>query len=152
MNPINHIQQKKEFYLTAFQTAQQSHNTMSNTKAWAITFLLGMKSHDREKGTVATLGGNPLIHMIPVSKNTEEAPEKATMTIKFTDKAKDTYVKFTSGTPEQAVHNVKLYYSLVLNMELEDNHETLVKLIKDTNTMIKDWGKLDESSLPDQIQ
>jgi len=80
--------------------------------------------------------------MIPWSKNTEEAPEKATVTVKFTDKAKDTYVKFTGGSSEQAVCHMKLYYSLVSKMELEDNHETLVKSIKDN---IKDLGKLDEN-------
>jgi len=37
-------------------------------------------------------------------------------------------------------------------MELEDNHETLINSIKDSNAMIKDLGKLVENSLMHQIQ
>ena len=111
-----------------------------------------MKFHDEERGTVAKLGSNPLIRMTPVIKNTEEASEKATVTITFTDKAKATYVKFTWGSLKQTVDHVKLYHSLISKMDLEDNPETLVRLINDTNSLIKDLGKLDENSLLDQIQ
>ena len=62
-----------------------------------------MKFHDGERGTVAKLGGNPPMRLILVCKNTEEALlEKATVSITFTDKVKDVYVKFTDGNPEQA--------------------------------------------------
>ena len=77
---------------------------MSNTEAWTSTFPSGMKFHDGERGSVAKLGGIPPIRFITVCENIEEAFfEKATVTIKFTDKAKDTYVKFTGGSPQQAV-------------------------------------------------
>ena len=64
-------------------------------------FLFGMKFHDREQGTVAKHCGSSPTHMIPVSKITEETIEKATVTIKFADKVKDTYVKFTDVSHEQ---------------------------------------------------
>ena len=72
MNSIIHIQQKKSLQLTTFQTAQQSQNTMSNTEAWLSSFPVGMKFHDGERGSDATIGSNPHIHMIPVSGNIEE--------------------------------------------------------------------------------
>jgi len=82
---------------------------MSNMmEAWTSAFPSGMKFHDKERRTVAKLGGNPTIRMIPICDNTEEALEKATGTIKFTDKSKYTYVKFTGSSPKQAVCHVKL--------------------------------------------
>ena len=53
-----------------------------------------MKFHGGERGSVAKLSGIPPIRLIPVcEKDTEEASfEKATVTIKFTNKVKDTYV------------------------------------------------------------
>ena len=85
-----------------------------------------MKFHDGECGSVAKLGGIPPIRLIPVCEkdNAEEASfEKATVTIKFTDKAKYTYVKFTGGSPEQAVRHVKLFYSIASKMDLEESHK-----------------------------
>jgi len=126
---------------------------MSNTEAWTSTFPSGMKFHDGEHGTVAKLGGNSLIRLIPMCENTEEASfEKATVIIKFTNKAKDTYIKFTGGSPEQAVRHVKLFYSIASKMELEESHETLIQLTKDNKDLIKELGKLDEISPSDQIQ
>jgi len=82
-----------------------------------------MNFHDGERGTVAKLGGSPPIHLIPMYDNTEEASiKKATVTIKFTDKAKYTYVKFTGSSPEQAVCHVKLYHSLASNATLEESY------------------------------
>ena len=77
-----------------------------------------MKFHDGERVSVAKLGGIPPIRLSPMcKKDTEEASfEKATVTIKFTDKAKDTYVKFTGGSPEQAVRHMKLFYSIASKM------------------------------------
>ena len=74
------------------------------------------------------------------------------MTIKFTDEAKDTYIKFTGDSPEQAVHHVKLFYSIASKMELEESHETLSQLTNDNKDLIKDLGKLDENSPSYQIQ
>ena len=99
-------------------------------EVWTSTFPSGIELHDWEQGTVAKLGGNPPICMILVCDNTEEALEKDTVTIEFMDKAKDTDVKFTDNSPAQALGHMKLDYSLVPKMELEDNHETLAKLIK----------------------
>jgi hypothetical protein len=64
---------------------------MINAEACTSTFPSGMKFHDGEHGSVAKLGGIPPIRLIPVCENTEDASfEKATVTIKFTDKANDT--------------------------------------------------------------
>jgi len=80
--------------------------------------------------------------MILICENTEEASiEKATVTIKFTDKAKDTYIKFTGDSPDQTVRHVKLYYGLASKMELEESYETLLKLTKDNKDIIKDLRK-----------
>ena len=126
---------------------------MSNTEAWTSTFPSGMKFHDGERGSVAKLGGIPLIRLIPVCENTEEASfEKATVTIKFTDKAKDTYVKFTGGSPEQAIRHVKLFYSIASKMDLQESHKTFSQLVSDNRGLINDLGKLDENSPSDQIQ
>ena len=87
-------------------------------EAWTSTYPSGMKFHDGEHGSVAKLGGIPPIRLIHVSENTEEASfEKATVTIKFANKAKDTCVKFTGGSPEQAVCHVKLFYSITSKMD-----------------------------------
>ena len=126
---------------------------MSNTEAWTSTFPSGMKFHDGERGSVAKLGGIPPIRLIPVCENTEEASfEKATVTIKFTDKAKDTYTKFTGGSPEQAVRHVKLFYSIASKMDLKESHKTFSQLVSDNRGLINDLGKLDENSPSDQIQ
>ena len=86
-------------------------------------------------------------------KNTEDASfEKATVTIKFTNKAKYTYIKFTGGSPEQAVHHVKHFYNIASKMELEESHETSSQLTKDNKDLIKDLRKLDENSLSNQIK
>ena len=86
-------------------------------------------------------------------ENTEDASfEKATVTIKFTDKAKDTYVKFTGSSPEQAVRHVKLFYSISSKMDLQESHKTFSQLVADNRALIKDLGKLDENSPSDQIQ
>ena len=66
-------------------------------------------------------------------KNTEEASfEKATVTIKFTDKAKDTYVKFPGGSTEGAVRHVQLFYSITSKMDLEESHKTFSQLAVQT--------------------
>ena len=123
---------------------------MSNTEAWTSTFPSGMKFHDGERGSVAKLGGIPPIRLIPVCENTEETSfEKATMTIKFTDKAKDTHVKFTGGSPEQAVRRVKLFYSIASKMDLEESYKTFSQLAADNRGLINDLGKLDENSPSD---
>ena len=88
-----------------------------------------MKFHVGKRGSVANLGGIPPIRLIPVCENTEDASlEKATVTIKFTDKAKYTYIKFTGGSPEQAVHHVKLFYSIASKMDLEESYKTFSQL------------------------
>ena len=86
-------------------------------------------------------------------ENRDEASfEKATVTIKFTNKAKDTYVKFIGGSPEQAVRHVKLFYSIASKMELEESHKTFSQLAANNRGLINDLGKLDENSPSDQIQ
>jgi len=112
---------------------------MSNTEAWTSTFPSGMKLHDGERGSVTKLGGIPPIRLIPVCDNTEEASfEKATVTIKFADKAKDAYVKFTGGSPEQAVCHVKLFYSIASKMDLEESYQTLSQLSQNNRSRITD--------------
>ena len=112
-----------------------------------------MKFHDGERGSVAKLGGIPYIRLIPVYENTEDVSfEKATVTIKFTDKAKDTYVKFTGGSPEQAVCHVKLFYSIASKMDLKESHKTFSQVAADNRALINDLGKLDANSPSDQIQ
>ena len=77
-------------------------------EAWASTFPQGLKYGDAEQGAVNKLGGIPPIRSVP-QVHKADSTSKATVTIKLTDKAKDTYVKFTDGTPEAAVCHVKLF-------------------------------------------
>ena len=65
---------------------------------------------------------------------------------------KDTYVKFTGGSPEQAVRHVKLFYSIASTMDLEKSHKTFSEVAADNRALINDLGKLDENSSSDQIQ
>ena len=128
---------------------------MSNTEAWTGTFPSVMKCHDGERGSVAKLGGISPIQLFSLCEkdNTEEASfEKATMPIKFTDKAKDMYAKFTGGSPEQAVCHLQLFYSIASKMDLEESHKTLSQMAADNRALINDLGKLDENSPSDQIQ
>ena len=77
-----------------------------NEEAWASTFPVGLKYGDTERGPVHKLGGIPPIRLVPSVHESDES--EATVTIKLTDKAKDTYVKFSGGTPEQGVRHVCL--------------------------------------------
>jgi len=63
----------------------------------------------------------------------------------------DTYVKFTGGSPEQAVRHVKLFYSIASKMDLEESHKTFSQVAPDNRDLINDLGKLDENSPSDQI-
>ena len=69
-----------------------------NKEAWASTFPVGLKYGDTERGPVHKLGGIPPIRLVPPVHEGDES--EATVTIKLTDKAKDTYIKFTGGSPE----------------------------------------------------
>ncbi len=54
------------------------------------------------------LGGILSIWLVPQVHDQDELLE-TTVTIKLTDKAKDTYVKFTGGSAEAAVCHLKLF-------------------------------------------
>ena len=99
-----------------------------------------IKFHDVEHGCVDKLGGIPTILLIPVCEITEQtSSEQATMTIKFTIKEKYMYVKFTGGSPEQAVCHVKLFYSIASKMDLEESHKTFSQLAADNEVLTKTW-------------
>jgi organic radical activating enzyme len=104
-----------------------------NEEAWASTFPVGLKYGDTERGPVHKLGGIPPIRLVPPVHEADES--EATVTIKLTNKAKDTYIKFTGGNPEAAVRHVKLFYSLVDKMELRLQYETKQEALK-TNRVI----------------
>ena len=82
-----------------------------NVEAWASTFPVGLKYGDTKRGPVHKLGGIPPIRLVPPVHKADES--EATVTIKLTNKAKDTYSMFTDGNPEAAVRHVKLFYSLI---------------------------------------
>ncbi len=73
-----------------------------NEEAWANTFPQGLKYGDAKCGAVMKLGGLPPIWLVPQLHDQDKMLE-ATVTIKLTDKAKDTYAKFTDGSVETAV-------------------------------------------------
>ena len=79
-----------------------------NEEAWASTFPQGLKYGDAKNGAVMKLGGLPPIWLVPQAHDPDELLE-ATVTIKLTDKAKDTYVKLTGGSAEAAVCHMKLF-------------------------------------------
>ena len=86
-------------------------------------------------------------------ENAEEASfEKATVTIKFTDKAKDTYAKFTGDSPEQAVRHVKLFYSIASKMDFEVSHKTFSQLATDRVSAGSAYPEKGQKSLPSFYQ
>ncbi len=97
------------------------------------------------------LGGIAPIWLVPQVDEADKM-SKATVTIKLTEKAKDTYVKFTGGTPEAAVHHMKLFYSLVDKMELVSQFETKTNTLKSNHELIKELGPIKSSSPSDEIQ
>ena len=70
----------------------------------------------------------------------------------MTNKAKDTYIKFTGGNPEAAVRHVKLFYSLVNKMELRLQFETKQETLKFNRTILKEIGPLSPVSSDEDIQ
>ena len=97
------------------------------------------------------LGGIPPIWLV-LQVHEAGKLSKATVTIKLTDKAKDTYVNFTGGTPEAAVRHVKLFYSLVDKMELVSQFETKTNTLKSNRELIQELGPITSSSPSDEIQ
>ena len=77
---------------------------------------------------------------------------EATVTIKLTDKAKDTYIKFTGGSAEAAVCHVKLFYSLVEKIELVFQFESKASFLKDNCKLLLELGPITDSSPSDEIQ
>jgi hypothetical protein len=96
---------------------------------------VGLKYSDTKRGPVHKLGGIPPIRLVPSVHEVDES--EATVTIKLTNKAKDTYVKFSGGTPEQAVRHVKLFYSLVDKLELKQQYDAKQEQIKSNRTILK---------------
>ena len=97
------------------------------------------------------LGGIPPIWLVPQVHDPVEMAE-ATVTIKLTDKAKDTCVKFLGGSAEHAVRNVKLFYSQVSKLEIVKQYKIKTKTHKDNKDLIKELGPVNESSPSDEIQ
>ena len=77
---------------------------------------------------------------------------EATVTIKLTDKAKGTYLKFAGGSAEAAVPHVALFYSLVEKMELVSQFKSKVTTLKDNRELLLELGPITDSSPLDEIQ
>ena len=121
-----------------------------NEEAWASTFPVGLKYGDTERGPVHKLGGIPPIRLVPPVHEADES--EATVTIKLTNKAKDTYIKFTGGNPETAVRHVKLFYSLVDKLELKLQYETKQETLKANRAILKELGPLSPVSPDEDIK
>ena len=102
-----------------------------NEEAWASTFPQGLKYGDGKWGAVIKLGGLSPIHLVLPVNDQDELIE-ATVRIKLTDKAKDTYVKFLGGSTENSVCHVKLFYSLVSKLEIAEQYKTKTETYKET--------------------
>ena len=85
------------------------------------------------------LGGLPPIQLVPQVHNPDNSSE-ATVIITLTDKAKDTYVKFTGGSAEAAVCHVKLFYSLVEKMQLVSQCESNTTTLRDNRELLLELG------------
>ena len=70
----------------------------------------------------------------------------------MTNKAKDTYVKFTGGNLEAAVRHVKLFYSLVDKMELKSQFEAKQETLKSNCKILKEIGPISPTSPDEDIQ
>ena len=111
---------------------------------------MGLKYGDTERGPVQKLGGIPPIRLVPPVHKADES--EATVTIKLTDKAKDTYIKFTGGNPEAAVRHVQLFYSLVDKLELKLQYDAKQELLKSNRAILKDLSPLSPVSPDEDIQ
>ena len=89
--------------------------------------------------------------MVPQVHKADDTSE-ATVTIKLTNEAKGTYVKFTGGTPEAAVCHVKLFYSLVDKMELKSQFEAKQETLKSNCELLKELGPIRPTSPDEDIQ
>ena len=121
-----------------------------NEVAWGSTFPLGLKYGDTEQGPVHKLGRIPPIWLVPLVHEADES--EAMVIIKLTDKAKDTYTKFTGGNPEAAVCHVKLFYSLVDKMELRLQYKTKQETLKTNRAILKEIGPLSPVSPEEDIK
>ena len=70
-------------------------------EAWVSTFPQGLKYGDAKRGPVNKLGRIPPIWLVLQVHEVDDTSE-ATVTIKLTNKAKDTYVKFTGWNPSSS--------------------------------------------------
>ena len=111
---------------------------------------MGLKYGDTERGPVHKLGGIPPIRLVPPVHKSDESD--ATVTIKLTNKAKDTYTKFASGNPETVVRHVKLFYSLVDKLELRLQYETKQETLKANRVILKKKGPLSPVSPDEDIK
>ena len=103
--------------------------TWSSHQAWLLTF----------------------IWLVPPVNDQDDFLE-ATVTIKLTDKAKETYVQFLGGSTETTVRHVKLFYSLVKKLELVIQYDAKTKIVKDNEALIKELAPNTDSSPSDEIQ
>ncbi len=120
-----------------------------NEEAWASTSPVGLKYGDTKRGPVHKLGRIPPIRLAPPVHEADES--EATVTIKLTNKAKDTYIKFTGGNPEAAVRHVKLFYSLVDKMELRLQYETKQETLKANRAILKEIGRDKDNKHKDEM-
>ena len=73
-----------------------------NEEAWASTFPQGLKYGDGKWGAVIKIDGLSPICLV-LSVNNQDRLSETTVTIKFTDKAKDMYVKLLGGGTESTI-------------------------------------------------
>ncbi len=66
---------------------------------------------------MAKLGSEPPIRIIPKLSKDGDLPNQVSMSIKITASVKDSYNKFISGTSEEALFHMLLFWSVKSQLE-----------------------------------
>ena len=95
------------------------------TSVWTDVVPSTMKREACERYPVYKLGGAPPLRFVPEVSEKHDGEEKATVTLKVSEVAKDTYQKFLGGTAEEAVRHVKRFYALEVKLGYRKTHREL---------------------------
>ena len=117
---------------------------------WASTWPSGIKRSDGERGNVSQLGGEPPCRLVKDVRE-EEHEEKSTKTvsIKLSDSSKDTYPKFTGGSPEEAFQHIQLFYDLCEKMQFVKHYKQSAKLKAEYKTLLEDVPSAPDANADD---
>ena len=86
------------------------------TSVWTDVIPPGIKRDACERYPVNRLGGAPPLRFVAEVTENAEDTKVATVTLKFSEVAKDTYPKFAGGTAEEAVRHVKRVRAIELKL------------------------------------